>query len=117
MIGIGKHKRTLRAISNRMKSTQQLPLLYCKDITEGFLINLNDLIKCKELVQIKMNVDKKKEAKEIGIRLALETNSIVAQVVGHSILLYKESNPPGDVSKALAAMELQDGGDDDSDDT
>jgi RNA-binding protein YhbY len=68
------------------------------------LRNLEDVIASRELVQVRFKVEKKKEAKDIGEKISLETRSLLAQVVGHTVLLYRASTPPGKVSKLLSDL-------------
>ena len=58
----------------------------------------------KEIVQVKLNVEKKQLAREMGETLASRTNSLLAQTVGHSVLLYKEATPPGTITLSLQKM-------------
>lgn len=58
----------------------------------------------KELVQVKLSVEKKKLAREMGESIASRTSSLLAQTVGHSVLLYKEATPPGKITLSLRQM-------------
>ena len=99
---IGKHRRSLRSIANKMKITKELPTLQCSEVSDSFRNNLADVMSSLELVQIRLlNIDKKKEAKIIGETLAEELDCLLAQVVGHTILLYKEAKPKGKITKLL----------------
>ena len=59
------------------------------------------------MVQVKLNVEKKQLAREMGETLASRTSSLLAQTVGHSVLLYKEASPPGKVTLTLQQMIAQ----------
>ena len=98
---IGKHKRSLRSIANKFKQTKELSVIQWSQSSESFMKNLEEVIAANELVQIRLNVEKRKEAKEIGTQISLDTNSTLAQVVGHTVLLYRASSPPGRISKLL----------------
>lgn len=52
---------------------------------------------------LRLNVAKKQEASIFGEGIEKESNGEinVVQVVGHTVLLYKASNPPKSVSKLL----------------
>lgn len=117
-IGIGRHRRILRSIASRLKQEKQLDVLSCNQLTDAFLANVKELISSKELVQIKVKVDKKKEAKVLGDRMALATDSMVAQVVGHTVLLYRMASPPGLVTQNATriAAESSDSDEGDSED-
>jgi len=101
---IGKHRRSLRSIANRQKQNNELSIVQCNIVSQDFMKNLEEVLSARELVQIKFNVEKKTAAKELGKKMAEDTNSLLAQVVGHTALLYRETNPPGDISKMLREM-------------
>ena len=104
----GKHKRCLRSIAAKLKNENNIAVLQCKQSTVSFRENLNSVLVARELVQIKVHVDKKKLAKDLGIELAQATNSLLAQTVGHTILLYRPSEPAGlitiDLLKKMETM-------------
>ena len=101
---LGKHKRALRAIANLLKQEKELPVLQCKEPetpSAGFISELNHLLAAHELCQVKLKVKKRKEANSVGEILAEKSDSLLAQCVGHSVLLYKASLPAGRVTKLL----------------
>ena len=71
-------------------------------------INVEDVLAGHELVQIKLRVKKKSEANELGLKIAEASSSLLAQTVGHSILLYRPSQPTGRVTKLLNAALMRD---------
>lgn len=100
----GKHRRILRSIANRLKSNDEMSTLQYSGRIEkddAFIDNLKSILIAHELVLIKANVKKKKEAKEMGLKLALSSGSELVQVVGHTILLYSSSGEDGKVTKML----------------
>lgn len=102
----GFEKRGLRAIANRLKQskiliTLQQPKKFAED-SEGFLLNLIEQLSAREMVNIKLDVEKKSEAKIVALQFAEKTESEIVQVVGHSVLLYKRANPPKEVSELLS---------------
>mmetsp|Transcript_26566 Transcript_26566/g.44414 ORF Transcript_26566/g.44414 Transcript_26566/m.44414 type:complete len:143 (-) Transcript_26566:3284-3712(-) len=98
----GKHRRTLRAIAARMKKNNELLSLQLSDINENCLQNVKESLLSRELIQIKfLKAKKKREAKQLGELLAEQTKSELAQVLGHSVLLYLSSDPPAEVSKLM----------------
>ena len=54
-------------------------------------------------------------ARELGDKLASITNSLLAQTLGHSVLLYKEASPPGKVTRSLKALLTEEGSSADKD--
>jgi RNA-binding protein YhbY len=92
---LGKFRRQLRAIANTKKAESSLAVLHVggmKEITEAFKVNVRAQLLAHELVQVKTRVKKKKEAAALGEELASATDSEVAQVVGHSILLFQSND-------------------------
>ena len=104
---LGKQKQSLRTIAGRMKLENKLNVLQFKDISVQSLVNLEESLKAHEMIQLKfMNVEKKTDAKKLGIEVAAQTNSALVQVLGHTALLYRASSPSNEVTKALH-QELQ----------
>ena len=100
VIGKGKRHRALRSLANSMKSDKSIVILQCDDSpSSSFVKNLAETIAARELVNIRIDVEKKKTAKLVGEKLASDTGSMLAQVLGHTVLLYKESNPPGPITE------------------
>ena len=50
---------------------------------------------------------KKSDANELGMKIAEASSSLLAQTVGHSILLYRPSEPHGRVTQMLNAALMQ----------
>lgn len=99
----GKHRRILRSIANRNKLNNTIDVIqYNKDSLANIRFqrykddnafkNLEKLLLTKELVIVKLNVEKRKEAKVIGQEIANYTQSNLVQVIGHTLLLYKDNN-------------------------
>ena len=107
MAGLGKQRRALRSLANKLKQSKELCVVQCNEVTEPFKKNLLEQLNSLELVQVRLlSVEKRKEAETIGLELSAETEALLAQVVGHTILLYKESSPRGKVSKMLEKESL-----------
>ena len=70
--------------------------------------NEDDILTANELVQIKLRVKKKREANLLGIQIAEASSSMLAQTLGHSILLYRQSNPKGRVTNMLHTALMHD---------
>eukprot|EP00640_Fibrocapsa_japonica_P006548 CAMPEP_0113943364 /NCGR_PEP_ID=MMETSP1339-20121228/23208_1 /TAXON_ID=94617 /ORGANISM="Fibrocapsa japonica" /LENGTH=174 /DNA_ID=CAMNT_0000948213 /DNA_START=29 /DNA_END=553 /DNA_ORIENTATION=+ /assembly_acc=CAM_ASM_000762 len=102
----GKEKKALRSLAGqkRQKGDMHYLTLGHDEPTNGFLKALDDILSAHELVSVRMaNVDKKAQAKEIGETLAEKTSSGLAQVIGHSALLYRPSKKPSiDLQKLMA---------------
>ena len=66
---LGKQKRALRAIANSLKKEKDLPIINCNkayDPSPGFIKNLENTLKASELVQVKLKVEKRKDANALG---------------------------------------------------
>lgn len=110
---IGKFRRQLRAIANTKKAESSLAVLHVggmKEITEAFKVNVRAQLLAHELVQVKTRVKKKKEAAALGGELASATDSVVAQVVGHSILLFQSNDKEVTGLLTKAGADLDDDG-------
>jgi diaminohydroxyphosphoribosylaminopyrimidine deaminase/5-amino-6-(5-phosphoribosylamino)uracil reductase len=87
----GSKKRSLRATANRLKSLGTMPEVHTPGtLTPQFLASLDKMLLDNPLVLMRNCGNKKKEAKEIGERVkGLLEGVEVAQVVGHTVLLYR----------------------------
>lgn len=100
----GKHNRSLRAIAGRMKLAKTLNTIQLNEVTSQSLSNIDISLASHEMVLLRMlTLDKKSAAKELGLSVAEKTNSTVVQTVGHTVLLYRPTNPPSAVSRMLQA--------------
>ena len=101
----GRHRRILRAIAGRMKVEQKLPILPASnEISDSILTNIAETMENNELVALRFNKAAKKiEAKELGLRIAQASNSEVIQTLGHTVLLFRPTQPPSIVSQLLKA--------------
>lgn len=111
----GKKKRLLRAMALRQKTEGTMPsvewmpqkgmaaidekdvdLLHEINIDPKFLESVDQSLFNHELVLLRLNsiVNKKKGAKILGERVAKVVNAHLAQVLGHTALLYRPGVPP-----------------------
>ena len=105
----GSIRRGLRRLAGQRKAEQSLQQVALNtkqtaSTEEGvdalvlppeWMEHLDDLLWREELVNIRLNkaVQKKKLAKQLGNRIASDLGAHVAQVVGHTVLLYRPSMP------------------------
>ncbi len=110
----GKKRRRLRSIAGRKKTDNTIQtILWPKDesissgdkkesnfsghvtLEDHFLESIDQSLWDHEIVLIRLNsiLRKKKEAKIIGQRIAEILNAHLAQVIGHTVLLYRPSLP------------------------
>lgn len=100
------------AWSGRVKATTEDQVDALELCSPEWMEHLDDLLWREELVNLRLNkaVKKKKLAKQLGYRLASTLGAHVAQVVGHTVLLYRPAMPS-------PVLDLEDlAGDDDDDD-
>jgi RNA-binding protein YhbY len=111
----GKKKRLLRAMALRQKTDGIMPSVEWPlqkgnlshdstdidslneiSIDNRFIERVDQLLFDHEVVLLRLTnvVKKKKGAKIIGDRVAQITNAYVAQVLGHTALLYRPATPP-----------------------
>ena len=102
------------AWSGRVKATTEDQVDALELCSPEWMEHLDDLLWREELVNLRLNkaVKKKKLAKQLGYRLASTLGAHVAQVVGHTVLLYRPAMP----NPVLDLEDLAGGGDDDDDD-
>ena len=83
----GKEKRSLRAEGHHLKPEVNVGK---EGITSGVVQNVMNTFNTKELVKVKVLEKCPLQAQEVAERLARETDSTIIQVLGRTILLYKE---------------------------
>lgn len=83
----GKDKRALRALGHALK-----PVVYMgkEGLSEGVVEATLQALEDHELIKIKCGTNHLGDTKVVANELAKKTDSILAQVIGNSILLYKE---------------------------
>jgi pyrimidine deaminase RibD-like protein/RNA-binding protein YhbY len=130
----GGHRRALRTIAGRKKTDNTLNQISWnakgrtekaknEEATEGLVLpaewmeNLDAVLWRDELVNLRLNkaVQKKKLAKHLGERIAASLGAHVAQVIGHTVLLYRPGIPAVLDLDALAKSDDYDDDDDDDD--
>lgn len=87
----GKQKRFLRGIGHNL---QPVIIIGKGDITEGVLKETNEALAAHELIKVKILESCLMDRHDVAEELARETVSDVAQVLGRTILLYKQGNEP-----------------------
>lgn len=105
---IGKFRRHLRAIAANQARTKSLHVMQIsgnQKLSEAFCEDVRVSLKAHELVQIKTRLKKKKDTAVFGAELASMTGSEVAQIVGHSVLLFQSNDK--DVTRVLLDAHLQ----------
>ncbi len=83
----GKEKRLLRAEGHHLRPEVNVGK---EGITSGVVQNVMNTFNTKELVKVKVLEKCPLQTQEVAERLARETDSTIIQVLGRTILLYKE---------------------------
>jgi RNA-binding protein len=119
----GKQKSYLRSLAHKLKPVVQIGH---QGVTKGVLSALSDALERHELVKVKVSGEAEVDAGEIGPQIEKATKSQVAQVIGHTLVIYKRraENPkivlPRDKPKAAKTpaktAPVQDDFDDEDDD-
>ncbi len=87
----GKEKRRLRALGNGLKAE----LWVGKDgISDGTLQSLENSFNTKELVKIKLQESSPLTAREVADILSRKSASEIVQIIGSTLLLYRELPEP-----------------------
>lgn len=85
----GAQKRVLRATAGRRAAAKELSYVLVSNV-DSSTAEVVTALRAHELVRCKFaSASKKKEAEAYAIELAAQTSSAVAQVIGHTALLYK----------------------------
>ena len=71
-------------------ATAEEPLV----LDPAWLAQGDSMLRAHELILLRLSVDKKSTAKAVGQVVAEQLGAHVAQVVGHTALLYRPSDPP-----------------------
>jgi RNA-binding protein len=84
----GKQKRQLRGLANKLKALFQVG-------KEGVSFNLfntiSDALEAHELVKISVLKNCPTDVREIAFDISSNTNSEIVQIIGKTIVIYKES--------------------------
>ena len=87
----GKQKRYLRSLG----SSEQALFQIGKDALSDNLIHaVGDAFNTHELIKIRVLKTCPVDVKELAFDLAMNTGSEIAQIIGHTILLYKAMDEP-----------------------
>ena len=81
-----KQRAYLRSLSNHIDPIFQVGK---NGISENLINQLNDALKARELIKIKVLENVDIPIKDIAEEISLQTNSIIVQIMGSKITLYK----------------------------
>ena len=99
-----EYKNPQKAIRDHVKEKYRYEIGKNIGVNVSFTLSSNQkntIFICEAgLYQLIMN-SKKKEAEAVGHLLADKLKAEVAQVLGHTVLLYREANPPKEATRCL----------------
>lgn len=84
----GKQKRYLRALASKEKALFQIGK---EALSDNFIEMLKNALKTKELVKISVLKTCEESPNTLAIEIAAGTGSEIIQIIGRSIILYKQS--------------------------
>ncbi len=84
----GKQSRYLRGLGHHISP---MVMLGKDGITDSLIISLNDVLKAHELVKVKLLNTCPLDRTEASEALAKRTGAAVAQILGKTLLLFKEN--------------------------
>lgn len=84
----GKQRRYLRSIAHNLKPVFQIGK---EGVNDNLIAQIDDYLKIHELLKVSILQNSSEDKNEAAEKLAEGTNSHVAQVIGKTIVLYRES--------------------------
>ncbi|MFO0661752.1 MAG: ribosome assembly RNA-binding protein YhbY [Polyangiaceae bacterium] len=82
----GKQRRYLRALGHTLNPVVQLGK---NGLDEGVVAAVDEALTAHELIKVKLGTETPEDRYDVAERLATDTKSTVAQVIGGTILLYR----------------------------
>lgn len=88
----GKQKSYLRSLAHKLKPVVQIGH---QGVTPGVVAALDVALERHELIKVKVAGDAEVDASDIGPKLEKSTKSQVAQIIGHTLVVYRrrKENP------------------------
>ncbi|MFC4811297.1 ribosome assembly RNA-binding protein YhbY [Paenibacillus sp. GCM10023250] len=84
----GKQKRHLRALAHHLNPIFQVGK---SGMNENLIRHIEEAIEVRELIKVNVLNNSTEDPKEVGEWVAAESGSELVQVIGKTIVLYKES--------------------------
>lgn len=83
-----KQRAYLRSLSNQINPIFQIGK---QGISDNLIKQLNDALKARELIKVKVLENVEAPVKDIAEEISLQTDSIIVQIMGNIITLYKRN--------------------------
>ncbi len=84
----GKQKRYLRSLSHNLQPIFQVGK---GGVNENMIQQIKDALEARELIKISVLQNCELEVRPVAVALSEGTKAEIAQIIGHTIVLYKES--------------------------
>lgn len=84
----GKQKRYLRSIAHNLDPIFQVGK---GGVNENMIKQINEALEARELIKVSVLKNSLEDADEAADALVIGTNAELVQIIGHTIVLYKES--------------------------
>lgn len=84
----GKQKRYLRSMAHHLSPIFQVGK---GGVNEHLITHINEAIETRELIKISILQNNTDDKHEVAEALALGSQSELVQLIGHTVVLYKES--------------------------
>ena len=87
----GKQKRYLRSMAQTMNATFQVG----KDgVSHNMIIGIRQSLDANELVKVKVLDNCLEDLQQVALDLSAGTKSDIVQIIGHTIILYRQAKEP-----------------------
>ena len=83
-----KQKQFLKGLAHPLKPVVQLG---GNGLTEGVVAEIDNALSHHELIKVKVPTDDREEKALIMDAIVRETNSVKLQVIGHALIIYRQS--------------------------
>ena len=90
-----KDRAYLRSLANTIEPILQVGK---SGITDNLIKQVNDALEARELIKITVLETAPEDAKETAIKLSNNSNSVVVQVLGRKITLYRKRKKDSKIS-------------------
>ncbi len=90
-----KDRAYLRSLANTVEPILQVGK---SGITDNLIKQVNDALEARELIKITVLETAPEDAKETAIKLSNNSNSVVVQVLGRKITLYRKRKKDSKIS-------------------
>jgi RNA-binding protein len=84
----GKERAELRAEAHHLDPTVHVGQ---HGLTPALITSLDDALRTRELVKVKLGIKEAVKPKEVAESLALATNAAIVQVIGRTATLFREN--------------------------